>query len=435
MRMQVPIYREIEAEAFLQRLQDLRRLEDAEVERVARDIIDEVRRRGDEALLELTRIYDGASLSRGSLRASPSEFDEAWDGTDPEVRAALAEAAKNIHRFHQRPLPDSWLTWEEGGVILGERFSPIRRVGVYVPGGRAAYPSTLLMCAIPAKVAGVEEIAVCTAPTREGKANPLVLVAARIAGVDEVYKVGGAQAIAALAFGTESIPPVDKIVGPGNAYVTAAKRLVFGYVGIDMLAGPSEVVILADDSAQPSYVAADLLAQSEHDPLSMALLVTPSERLSQAVASELEDQLRTLPRREIAEESLKKHGGILLGRDLEQCLAWIDRIAPEHLGIHVREPWAVLPRLRHAGSIFLGIHSPEAVGDYWAGPNHVLPTGASARFSSALSVRDFVKASNLISYSKEALLTHGSKIARLARAEGLEGHARAIETRVKTHAD
>ncbi len=429
--MNVPIYRDEEALRFLDKLESLRETDDRKIEEVARSILDDVRNRGDRALIDLTKKYDGADLSPAALRVSEAEFEQAWRQVDPAIRGALQRAAENIRRFHERAIPESWLAWEDGGVILGERFEPVRRVGIYVPGGRAAYPSTLLMCAVPARVAGVEEIAVCTAPDAEGAANPLVLVAARLAEVTEVYKVGGAQAVAAMAFGTESIPPVDKIVGPGNAYVTAAKRLVFGQVGIDMLAGPSEVVILADDSAEPAYVAADLLAQAEHDPMSIAVFVTACGWMSQAVANELERQLESLPRREVAESSLRTRGGILLGRDLDECIEWINRIAPEHLGIHLPDPWPLLKRIRNAGSIFLGMYSPEAVGDYWAGPNHVLPTGSSARFSSALSVRDFFKSSNVIAYTRTALEAFGPEIALLARAEGLEAHARAIEVRTR----
>lgn len=432
--MPIPIYRDEEATQFLERLEALRQEEDRQVEAVARSILEEVRSRGDDALRELTRRHDGVDLPPESFRVTDAEFQEAWEEVPGEVRSALASAAENIRRFHQRPLPESWLIWEEGGVILGERFSPLDRVGIYVPGGRAAYPSTLLMCALPAQIAGVQEIAVCSAPGPQGKAHPLVLVAARIAGIHEVYKIGGAQAVAALAFGTQTIRPVDKIVGPGNAYVTAAKRLVFGRVGIDMLAGPSEVVILADDSAEPAYIAADLLAQAEHDPMSVALVITPCGWLGQAVANELEEQLTDLPRREVAAESLRTRGGILLGRDLKECLQWINRLAPEHLGIHLPDPWPLLKEIRHAGSIFLGSYSPEAIGDYWAGPNHVLPTGGSARFSSALSVRDFLKASNVISYTRISLSAYASAVAGLARAEGLEGHARAIERRLVANA-
>ncbi|MCK9918207.1 histidinol dehydrogenase, partial [Microbacteriaceae bacterium K1510] len=340
---------------------------------------------------------------------------------------ALREAAANIHDFHQRQVRQSWFTTKESGTLLGQIVRPLKRVGLYVPGGSTAYPSSVLMNAIPAKIAGVKEIVIVTPPGRDGKVNPAILVAARIAGVDQIYKVGGAQAIAALAFGTEQIKQVDKIFGPGNIYVALAKREVFGLVSIDMVAGPSEIVVLADDTAEPRYVAADLLSQAEHDPFSSAVLVTTSKRVAEEVAFELERQLALLPRKEIAAASLRNHGAICVVKDLSEGFDVVNRLAPEHLELLIEHPFESLGMVENAGAIFLGEYSSEPVGDYFAGTNHVIPTNGTARFSSPLSVDDFVKKSSVVSYSKQDLQQNGRKIVALALQEGLAAHARAIE--------
>ncbi|GED67638.1 histidinol dehydrogenase [Brevibacillus reuszeri] len=388
-----------------------------------------VRKRGDEALREYTERFDRVRLQQ--FRVSEAEFTEASDQVTPEVKAALVEAAANIRDFHERQVRQSWFTTKESGTLLGQIIRPLKRVGLYVPGGTAAYPSSVLMNAIPAKIAEVPEVVITTPPGADGKINPAILVAAQIAGVDEIYKVGGAQAVAALTYGTEQIRAVDKIVGPGNIYVALAKREVFGLVSIDMVAGPSEIAVLADDTANPRYVAADLLSQAEHDPMSAAILVTPSQVLADAVAAEVERQLADLPRKEIAEAAVRDHGAILLVNDLDEGFAVINRIAPEHLEIMIDDPFAHLGKVENAGAIFLGPYSSEPVGDYFAGSNHVIPTNGTARFSSPLSVDDFIKKSSVVSYSKRDLRENGHKIITLAEQEGLAAHGRAIAERLR----
>lgn len=392
------------------------------------DILAQVKRNGDQAVLDYTTRFDGITLT--SMRVSEAEFAEAQQNISPEVREAIQEAAINIRDYHSRQMRQSWMTTKESGTMLGQLIRPLQRVGLYVPGGTAAYPSSVLMNAIPAQVAGVEEIAMVTPPGKDGKVNPGVLVAAQGLGVTEIYKVGGAQAIAALTYGTETIKPVDKIVGPGNIYVALAKREVFGLVDIDMVAGPSEIVVLADETANASYVAADLLSQAEHDPMASAVLVTPSRALAEAVRQEVEQQLVTLPRREIAEKSIRDYGAICVVDSLEQGIDVVNRLAPEHLEVIVEDAMAYVGKLKNAGAIFLGAYSSEPVGDYFAGPNHVLPTNGTARFSSPLNVDDFLKKTSLISYSRQDLLARGQKIVALARQEGLEAHARAIQIRL-----
>ncbi|MGG4497776.1 histidinol dehydrogenase [Brevibacillus reuszeri] len=388
-----------------------------------------VRKRGDEALREYTERFDRVRLQQ--FRVSEAEFAEASEQVTPEVKAALVEAAANIRDFHERQVRQSWFTTKESGTLLGQIIRPLKRVGLYVPGGTAAYPSSVLMNAIPAKIAEVPEVVITTPPGADGKINPAILVAAQIAGVDEIYKVGGAQAVAALTYGTEQIRAVDKIVGPGNIYVALAKREVFGLVSIDMVAGPSEIAVLADDTANPRYVAADLLSQAEHDPMSAAILVTPSQVLADAVAAEVERQLADLPRKEIAEAAVRDHGAILLVNDLDEGFAVINRIAPEHLEIMIDDPFAHLGKVENAGAIFLGPYSSEPVGDYFAGSNHVIPTNGTARFSSPLSVDDFIKKSSVVSYSKRDLRENGHKIITLAEQEGLAAHGRAIAERLR----
>lgn len=396
------------------------------------EILGNVKRNGDAAVKAYTLQFDGIALE--DLRVTEEETREALAVIDPQVRQALQEAAGHIRAYHEKQLRPSWMMTEEQGTLLGQIIRPLRRAGLYVPGGTAAYPSSVLMNAIPAQVAGVKEIAMVTPPGRDGKLNPGVLVAAYDLGITEIYKIGGAQAIGALTYGTDTIPPVDKIVGPGNIYVALAKREVFGLVDIDMVAGPSEILVVADDTANPAYIAADLLSQAEHDKMASAVLVTPSETLAMAVREEVEAQLATLPRREIAAASIENHGAICLVKDLDEAFAVVNKLAPEHLEVVVENPMNHLGKIENAGAIFLGPYSSEPVGDYFAGPNHVLPTNGTARFSSPLNVDDFLKKTSLILYSKDDLMNNGPKIVSLARQEGLEAHARAIQVRLDQEA-
>ncbi|MGK9254694.1 MULTISPECIES: histidinol dehydrogenase [Paenibacillus] len=401
-----------------------------------RSTVEALRTRGDEALLELTEKYDGVSLSASDLRVTEEEIQAAYSRVEPDFLDAIRGAAANIRRYHERQRRQSWMDVQPDGTVLGQVLRPLKRVGVYVPGGKAAYPSSVLMNVIPAQVAGVPEIVMVTPPATGGKAgvDPYILVAAAEAGVKEMYRVGGAQAIAALAYGTESIPPVDKICGPGNIYVALAKRAVYGAVDIDSIAGPSEIAVLADDTAEPAYVAADLLSQAEHDEMASSILITPSRGLAEAVAAEVERQLALLPRAAIARESIDRHGAILLVDSIAAGVDIVNRLAPEHLEVLTADPMALLGSIENAGAIFLGPYSSEPVGDYYAGPNHIIPTNGTARFSSPVNVDDFIKKSSLISYSREALLRDGQAIMTLARHEGLEGHARAIEVRLEREA-
>lgn len=391
-------------------------------------ILQEVKNRGDQALFELTERFDGASLD--SLKVTEAEIEAAYQNVDDSLVAAIREAAENIRDFHSRGVRQSWMTTKDDGTLLGQKVTPLDAVGVYVPGGTAPLASSLIMGVVPAQVAGVPRIAVTTPPSEDGTVASGVLVAASEIGVQEIYKIGGAQAIAALAYGTETIASVDKIVGPGNVFVALAKREVFGTVGIDSIAGPSEVAIIADESADPRYVAADLLAQAEHDVRAAAVLFTPSRELAEKVNAEVEKQLQELPRREIVEQSLRDYGCIYIVRDLDEAVRCINEFAPEHLEVIVEEPLNWLGQIRHAGAIFLGPNSSEPVGDYFAGPNHVLPTSGTARFLSPLNVDDFVKKQSVISYSEKAIQANAAKIALLARLEGLEAHARAVEKRL-----
>ncbi|MBI4536483.1 MAG: histidinol dehydrogenase [candidate division NC10 bacterium] len=404
---------------------------DPEVEASVRRILEAVRQRGDAALFEYCEKFDGLRLTAETVRVPDAEMTAAAAAQPAPLLAALRLAADRIAAFHRRQLRQSWLS-EEGGIgLTGQLVRPLARVGLYVPGGTAAYPSSVLMNAIPAVVAGVAEIAVCTPAGRDGRIPSAVLAAAQLAGIREVYRVGGAQAIAALAFGTRSIPRVDKIVGPGNIYVVTAKRLLFGVVGIDMVAGPSEVLVIADETAVPSFVAADLLAQAEHDPLASAVCLTPSRRQAEAVRAEVLRQLADLPRRETAQRALAQYGAVVLVPDLPAAAALANRIAPEHLELLVADPWGLLPALRAAGALFLGAHSPEVAGDYLAGPNHVLPTAGSARWGSPLSAEDFQKRSSLVCLRPEALRDWREPLLQLARQEGLEAHARSIAIRTE----
>lgn len=409
---------------------EARREQEADVGDVVRDILRDVRARGDAALLEYTTRFDRLTLTPETVRVPAADLAAAEAQVPAPVMEALRLAAGRIEAFHARqmPLPVSRLT-DEVGVELGSRWTPVDAVGLYVPGGRAAYPSSLLMNAIPARVAGVPRIAM-TVPAPDGHIEPLVLAAARLAGVDEVYRVGGAQAIAALAYGTATIAPVDKIVGPGNAYVAEAKRQVFGRVGIDMIAGPSEIVVVSDGDTDASLIAADLLSQAEHDPAAQAVLITPDAAHGRAVATAVEAHLTTLPRAAVAGASWRDHGAILIVRDLAEAADLVNRLAPEHLELAVADPDALMERIRHVGTVFLGRHTPEPIGDYVAGTNHVLPTSRSARFSSGLNVLDFVKRTTIVRCSPEGLRAIGPAAVTLANAEGLRGHARAVALRL-----
>ena len=396
------------------------------VEDVVADIIANVRAKGDEALFEYCRKFDQADLD--TLEVSEAEIDEAFDVVG-DFRRVLERAAANIRIFHEKQLRNSFIINDEDGIIMGQKVIPMDKAGLYVPGGTAAYPSTVLMDAVPAKIAGVGELVITTPPGPDGKVNPYVLAAAKVAGVDRVLKVGGAQAIAALAYGTETVPKVDKIVGPGNAFVAEAKKQVYGVVSIDMIAGPSEVLCVADAKSDPRHVAADLLAQAEHDRNASAVLVTDSMDLAKQVAAEVDRQLETLPRTEIASVSIENNGKIIVADDLRQAIDIANEIAPEHLELHMDDPFDYLDAVRHAGSIFMGRNCPEPLGDYFAGPNHTLPTLGTARFSSPLSVDDFVKKTQYTYYTREALSRVYEDIADFADHEGLHGHARSIRSR------
>jgi histidinol dehydrogenase len=400
-----------------------------DVDQAVRAIIDEVMVRGDEALIDFTLRFDGLALQPETLRISDAEIDAARAECPKEALEALALAKERIETYHRTQRPQDSMSTDSVGVTLGWRWTAIESVGLYVPGGRASYPSSVLMNAVPAKVAGVPRV-VMVVPTPKGETNPLVLAAARLAGVDEVYRVGGAQAVAALAYGTESLNPVAKIVGPGNAYVAAAKRRVFGQVGIDMIAGPSEVLILADAQGNPDWIAADLLAQAEHDPVSQSILITDSLALADAVEKAVERQLETLPKAEIAGASWRDYGAIILIDRLENAIPLVDRLAPEHLEIETENAEELAAKVRNAGAIFLGSHTPEAIGDYVGGPNHVLPTARSARFSSGLSVLDFMKRTSILKCDAGALRALGPVAIALGRSEGLEGHARSVAIRL-----
>lgn len=398
-----------------------------DVAAVVRPILEDVKRNGDEALRRYTRKFDKADLEE--LEVSGAEFDEAFQSVGEEFLSILRQAAENIRAYHRRQVRNSFVITEKDGVVLGQKVSPIEKVGLYVPGGTAAYPSTVLMDAIPAKIAGCGEIVITTPCGPDGKVNPHILAAARIAGVDRIFKVGGAQAVAALAYGTETVPKVDKIVGPGNAFVAEAKRQVFGLVSIDMIAGPSEILVVADGKSDPRQVAADMLSQAEHDKLAAAVLVTDSAALAQAVAAEIELQLTTLPRQEIARASIENRGKIIVAESLDAAVEIANEIAPEHLELCVDNPFDYLEKVRHAGSIFMGRNCPEALGDYFAGPNHTLPTSGTARFSSPLSVDDFVKKSQFTYYTAGAMAAVADQVAAFARREGLEAHARSALSR------
>lgn len=399
----------------------------ADVAAIVADILADVKENGDRAVKAYCAKFDKAELT--SLEVTPEEIQEAVSQVEPEFLDILREAAENIRAFHSRQVRNSFVIADKPGIVLGQKITPIEKVGVYVPGGTAAYPSTVLMDTIPAKIAGCPQLVMVTPPGRDGKVNPAILAAASIAGVNRIFKVGGAQAIAALAYGTESIPRVDKIVGPGNAFVAEAKKQVFGRVSIDMIAGPSEILVIADGKSNPVHVAADLLSQAEHDKLASAVLVTDSEELALAVQAELERQLPLLPRQEIARASIENNGKIIVAETLMAGIEIANEIAPEHLELQVDDPFSYLDAIQNAGSIFLGRSCPEALGDYFAGPNHTLPTSGTARFSNPLSVDDFVKKSQFSYYTPEALAKAADKIAAFAEKEGLRAHGRSVTIR------
>lgn len=392
-------------------------------------IIDAVREKGDEALFSYTRQFDGADISADNVLVTKAEIEEAYAAVDQALLDVIKKALVNIRAYHEKQRQYSWFDSKDNGIILGQKVTPLKRVGVYVPGGKAVYPSSVLMNVLPAKVAGVDEIVMTTPPGKDGKICASTLVAATEAGVDRIYKAGGAQAVAALAFGTKSIPKVDKIVGPGNIYVALAKKAVFGHVSIDSIAGPSEILVLADESANPRFVAADLLSQAEHDEMASAILVTTSHALAEQVSAEVDTFVAKLSRREIIQKSLDNYGYILVASDEEEAIETANDIASEHLEIVMKDPFTVMTKIRNAGAIFLGTYSSEPLGDYFAGPNHVLPTNGTAKFFSALSVDDFIKKSSIISYSREALWPIYKDIVQFAECEQLTAHANSIRVR------
>lgn len=391
-------------------------------------IIEEVRNNRDQAVFNYTKQFDGADINAGNILVTEEEIAEAYEQVDTTLLAVIRKSLVNIKKYHEKQVQNSWFTTEDG-IILGQKVTALATVGVYVPGGKAVYPSSVLMNVLPAKVAGVDRIVMCTPPGKDGKVYPSTLVAAKEAGVDEIYKVGGAQAIAAMAFGTESVPKVDKIVGPGNIYVALAKKAVFGYVSIDSIAGPSEILVLADETANPRYVAADLLSQAEHDEMASAILITTSQKLAEEVSAEIDQFVAELSRKEIIQKSLDNYGYILVADNMEEAIDTVNAIASEHMEIVTADPFHVMTKIRNAGAIFIGEYSSEPLGDYFAGPNHVLPTNGTAKFFSALSVDDFIKKSSIISYSREALEKVHKDIEQFAECEKLTAHANSIRVR------
>jgi len=417
------------AEAF-RKIEERGEAAPAGVVETVQTIIADVRARGDQAVFEYTSRFDRLDLTAATVEVTAAEIDQAMAAVSPRSLAALELAAKRIAEFHRKQKTETWLSTDETDVLLGQMVSPLDRVGIYVPGGKAAYPSSVLMNAVPAKVAGVEEV-IMVVPMPGGEVNPHVLAAAKISGVDRIFKIGGAQAVAALAYGTESIPRVDKITGPGNIYVATAKQLVFGKVDIDMIAGPSEILVINDGSGNAAHLAADLLGQAEHDELASSILITTDEKFARKVADQVEKQLKQLSRESIARNSIDNYGAVIVAENLDEVIAFSNRIAPEHLELAVNNPFEILPRIRHAGAIFMGHHTPEAAGDYLAGPNHTLPTGGTARFFSPLSVDDFVKKSSIVSFSRQGLERLGEDIVHIAELEGLQAHARSVSLRLK----
>ena len=399
-----------------------------EYESSVNEIINNVRQNRDKAIFDYTKKFDKADIDASNIRVTKEEIQEAYDKVDEKLLAVIRKSLVNIKKYHEKQLQNSWFTSEDG-IILGQKVTALEKAGVYVPGGKAVYPSSVLMNVLPAKVAGVDKIVMCTPPGADGKVYPSTLVAANEAGVDEIYKVGGAQAIAAMAFGTESVPKVDKIVGPGNIFVALAKKAVFGYVSIDSIAGPSEILVLADETANPRYVAADLLSQAEHDEMASAILITTSKELAEKVSDEVEGFVKVLSRKEIIQKSLDNYGYILVADNMDDAIDAVNEIASEHMEIVTKDPFTVMTRIRNAGAIFIGEYSSEPLGDYFAGPNHVLPTNGTAKFFSALSVDDFIKKSSIISYSREALEKVHTDIEQFAQCEQLTAHANSIKVR------
>lgn len=401
-----------------------------QVTEVVRGIIQDIRSSGDDALLEYTNRFDRLGLSSAAgLEVTPQEIDAAVAAVPADDLAALQLACERVARFHEKQKQQTWISTEESDILLGQKVTPLNRVGIYVPGGKASYPSSVIMNAVPARVAGVKEI-IMVCPTPGGEINPAVLAAAKLAGVDRIFRIGGAQAVAALAYGTATVPRVDKITGPGNIYVATAKQLVFGQVGIDMIAGPSEILVINDGSGNPAHIAADLLSQAEHDELASSILITTDRSFGEKVAVEVEQQLAQLSRESIARASWDKFGAVIVAGSLEEAAAFSNRIAPEHLELAVADPFGLMPLIEHAGAIFMGHWTPEAAGDYLAGPNHTLPTGGTARFFSPLSVDDFVKKSSIISFSEQGLRRLGDRIVQIAGLEGLEAHAKSVSIRL-----
>jgi histidinol dehydrogenase len=423
-------YGDAEGKKLVEDILSRSQLENKEVQTIVDGIIANIRTNGDKALFEYTKQFDKFDVNADNVQLTQDEIDEAYKLVDAELIEVIKKSAARIAAFHEKQKMNSWLEPSKNGEMLGQLVRPLERVGVYVPGGKAAYPSSVLMNIIPAKVAGVSDIVMTTPPNSEGKVNPTTIVAAHIAGVDKIYKAGGAQAVAALAFGTESIPKVDKIVGPGNIFVALAKRSVYGYVNIDSVAGPSEILVLADESANPEYVAADLLSQAEHDEMASAILITTSEKLAGAVRVELEKQTAVLERKEIIEKSLANYGAIILVNNFDEACELSNAVAPEHMEVCTAEPFALLPKIQNAGAIFLGHYTPEPLGDYMAGPNHVLPTGGTARFFSPLSIDDYIKKSSIISFSEDAFKALGKDVVKFAEAEGLTAHANSVKVRL-----
>jgi histidinol dehydrogenase len=426
------ITQQAEAQTELRRISDRTSGDETlHKEATVREILQTVRRKGDQALLDYTAEFDRQKLSIDELRLSGSELDAAYQQVDKDLLKAIQTACRQVEAFHRQRVPKSWVQFGDDDIVLGKRYTPVDRAGLYVPGGRAAYPSTVIMNAVPAKIAGVPRIVMVTPPGQDKKVNPAVLVAAQEAGVEEIYRVGGAQAIAALAYGTKSIPKVDVITGPGNIYVTLAKKQVYGTVGIDSLAGPSEVLVIADSEANPEHVAVDLLAQAEHDPLAAAILITTDPKLASQVQDAVIGQLEYHPRKTLTEKAIAHYGLIVVVDSLEMAAELSNQFAPEHLELEISDPWALLEHIRHAGAIFLGNSTPEAVGDYLAGPNHTLPTSGAARYSSALGVETFLKHSSLIQYSSTALQKASQAIQALANAEGLPSHRDSVRFRTE----
>jgi histidinol dehydrogenase len=419
---------ELSFNAELKRIQDRDMFIDKAITQTVREIVENVAIGGDRALFGYTEKYDGIVLDPQTVKVTEHDVEEAFRSIDNADLEILKLAAQRIEAFHKKQRINSWIDSDEEGIELGQLIRPLNRVGIYAPGGRASYPSTVLMAAIPAGVAGVSETILVT-PAEKGTLNPLVLAAAQLAGIDTIFKVGGAQAVAALAYGTESIPRVDKIVGPGNVYVATAKKMVYGQVGIDMIAGPSEIVIISDGTVSPAIVAADLLSQAEHDEMACALLLTPERSFAESVVSEVISQIPALKRKSIVSRAIKEYGAAIVTRNMEEAIDIANRFAPEHLELMVEKPRELLDKIKNAGAIFLGYSSPEAVGDYMAGPNHILPTGGTARFSSPLGVYDFMKRTSVISFSEKSLMRYGHKVARFAELEGLDAHRKSITVR------